>query len=104
MRPWRSILLESAMIYALTALSVNWVADEFDYNIGGVSLTIKKSSGYQTLASDLQNRFSTDIIAAKETVKIVRGLRQSRFGVGIRSSFGPSVGRGALTPRRFLGI
>lgn len=104
MRPWRSVLLEAAMIYALTALAVNWVADEFEYSIGGVSLSIQKSSSYEGLANDLQGRFADDVTAAKETVKIIRGLRQSRFGIGIRSSFGPSVGRGALTPRRFLGI
>jgi len=103
-RPWRSLLLEAAMIYALTALSVNWVAEEFEYSIGGVSLSIQKSASYQALANDLQGRFAEDVVAAKETVKIIRGLKQARFGVGIRSSFGPSVGRGALTPRRFLGI
>lgn len=104
MRPWRSVVLEAAMIYALTALAVNWVADEFEYSIGGVSLSIQKSGSYESLAENIQSRFSDDVVAAKETVKIVRGLRQSRFGIGIRSSFGPSVGRGALTPRRFLGI
>lgn len=103
-RPWRSVLLEAGMIYALTALSINWVAEEFEYSIGGVSLSIQKSSSYQGLANDLQARFTDDVTAAKETVKIIRGLKQSRFGIGIRSSFGPSVGRGALTPRRFLGI
>jgi len=103
-RPWRTVLLEGAMIHAIFALALNWVADEFDYSIGGVSLSIDKSSKYQSMASDLESRFENDVTAAKETVKIFMGLRQSRFGVGIRSSFGPSVGRGALTPRRFLGV
>lgn len=103
-RPWRSVLLEAAMIWALTAIATNWVAEEFDYSIGGVSLSIQKSASYQSLANDIQSRFADDITAAKETVKIIRGLKQSRYGVGIRSSFGPSAGRGALTPRRFLGI
>jgi hypothetical protein len=56
------------------------------------------------MANDAQTRFTDMVTAAKETVKIIRGLKQSRYGLGIRSSFGPSVGRGALTPRRFLGI
>lgn len=103
-RPWRSLLLEAAMIKALTALSINWVAEEFEYSIGGVSLSIQKSSSYQSLANDIEGRFAEDVVAAKETVKIMIGLKQSRFGVGIRSSFGPSVGRGALTPRKFLGV
>jgi hypothetical protein len=103
-RPWRALLFEGAMIHAITALSLNWIADEFDYSIGGVSLSIEKSSKYQSMSDSLQSRWNDKVTAAKETVKIIRGLKQSRFGVGIRSSFGPSVGRGALTPRRFLGI
>jgi len=103
-RNWRSLCLVGATIYAVNALALNWVVDEFDYNIGGVSLSIEKSSKYQSLASDAQSRFDSMVTAAKETVKIIRGLKQSRYGIGIRSSFGPSVGRGALTPRRFLGI
>lgn len=103
-RNWRTLLLSGAMVYAIRALALNWVADEFTYSIGGVSLDIEKSSKYQSMASDAESSFKEFVTAAKETVKIIRGLKQSRFGVGIRSSFGPSVGRGALTPRRFLGI
>lgn len=103
-RPWRHLLLEASMIYALTALSINWVAEEFDYSIGAVSLSIERSSKYQGLASDLRSRLTEDITNAKDTVRIIKGLKQSRYGVGIRSTFGPSAGRGALTPRRFLGI
>lgn len=103
-RNWRSLLLIGATVYAINALALNWIADEFDYSIGGVSLSVEKSSKYQSMASDAQSRFDSMVTAAKETVKIIRGLKQSRYGIGIRSSFGPNVGRGALTPRRFLGI
>lgn len=101
---WRQLLITGAMIHALTALSANWIQEEFDYSISGVSLNIDKSSKYQSLADSLQSRFDSQIEPAKSTVKITRGLQQSRYGVGIRSSFGPSVGRGSLTPKRFLGI
>jgi hypothetical protein len=103
-RPWRSLLFQGAMIHAITAITLNWIQEDFDYSIGGVSLSIQKSSKYQSMSNDIQSRWNDQVTAAKETVKIIRGLKQSRFGVGIRSSFGPSVGRGALTPRRFLGI
>ena len=103
-RDWRTLLFTGAMVHALNGVSLNWILDEFGYTIGGVSLDLEKSSKYQGMANDAQARFQEFVVAAKETVKIIRGLRQSRFGVGIRSSFGPSVGRGALTPRRFLGI
>jgi hypothetical protein len=103
-RDWRTLLFTGAMVHAISGIALNWILDEFGYTIGGVSLDLEKSSKYQSMASDAQSRFTDFVTAAKETVKIMRGLRQSRFGVGIRSSFGPSVGRGALTPRRFLGI
>lgn len=103
-RNWRSLLLIGAMVHAINAVSLNWILDEFGYSIGGISLDIEKSSKYQGMANDAQSRFTEFATQAKDTVKIIRGLKQSRYGIGIRSSFGPSVGRGALTPRRFIGM
>lgn len=103
-RAWRTLLITGAMVHAINALALNWIHEEFGYSIGGVSLDLEKSSKYQSMASDAQARFQEFVVAAKETVKIMAGLKQSRYGVGIRSSFGPSVGRGALTPSRFIGI
>lgn len=103
---WRSLVLTGGMVYALQALSINWIYDEFNYSIGGVSLDLEKSSKYQSMADTIDTRFKDMLSSdtgAKATVKIIRGIQQSRYGVGIRSSFGPSVGRGALTPRRFTG-
>jgi hypothetical protein len=104
---WRSLVLTGAMVYAIQALSLNWIADEFSYSIGGVSLDLEKSSKYQGMAESLDGRFKEMLSAdtgAKATIKVIRGLQQSKYGIGIRSSFGPSVGRGALTPRRFIGM
>jgi hypothetical protein len=103
-RNWRTLLFTGAMVHSINALALNWIADEFGYSIGGVSLDIEKGSKYQGMANDANTRFNEMSEKAKATVLVMRGLKQSRFGVGIRSSFGPSVGRGALTPRRFLGI
>lgn len=103
-RSWRTLLFTGAMVHALTAVTANWILDEFNYSIGGVSLDLEKSSKYQSLANDAQSRFQEFVVQAKETVKVIRGLKQSRYGIGIRSSFGPSVGRGSMTPRRFLGV
>lgn len=102
-RSWRTLLFTGAMVHAINAMALNWIADEFSYSIGGVSLDIEKSSKYQSMASDAQNRFAEFVVQAKDTIKIAIGLKQSRYGVGIRSSFGPSVGRGSLTPARFIG-
>lgn len=99
---WRTAIYYGAMTHALMALAINWVADEFDYSIGGVSLTIEKSSKYESLKSNAEGQFDKATEAKARTVKFIRGLQQPRFGIGIRSAFGPRVGRGILSPRNFL--
>jgi len=101
---WRTLMLNGAMIHALLALQINWIADEFDYSIGGVSLTIDKSSKYESAYNAVKDSFNDQLEKAKQTVKTIRGLQQPRFGIGIRSSFGPYVGRGVLSPRKFVGF
>jgi len=103
-RPWRSLLLTGGMVYALNALAINWVQDEFSYSIGGVSLDLEKSSKFQSLASDAQARFDSSVEQAKLTVIHFLGLKQPKYGVGIRSSFGPSIGGASMTPRKFVGL
>jgi hypothetical protein len=100
---WTTLLLTGAMFWALQALQINWVADEFDYSIGGVSLNLEKSSKYEALKSSASDQFDKMLEKAKQTIKIVKGLQQPKYGAGIRSSFGPYVGRGVLSPRKFLG-
>jgi len=39
----------------------------------------------------------------QRTTKYIRGLQQPKYGIGIRSAFGPNVGRGVLSPRGFIG-
>ena len=99
---WCTAIYWYAMVHALFAVSLNWVADEFDYSIGGVSLSIEKSSKYESLKQNAESQFEKAIEAKRDTVKIIRGLQQPRFGVGIRSAFGPHVGKGVLSPRSFL--
>lgn len=101
---WRTLLITGAMVWALNAIQTNWVADEFDYSIGGVSLTIDKSSKYESLKQGMSEQFDKQLEKAKATVKIIKGLQQPKYGAGIRSSFGPFVGRGVLTPRKFMGV
>jgi hypothetical protein len=84
------------------AISANWIADEFDYSIGGISLSIERSSKYQGLKDNAESQFSKSTEAKLMTVKVIRGLQQPKFGFGVRSSFGPNVGRGVLSPRSFV--
>jgi len=101
---WRTLLLNGAMMDALFALMVNWISDEFSYNIGGVSLDIERSSKYESAYNAMKDSFDTQLERAKATIKTVRGLQQPRYGIGIRSSFGDAGGRGVLTPRKFTGF
>jgi hypothetical protein len=99
---WKTAILWGAMVHALMALSINWVADEFDYSIGGISLSIDKSSKYESLKQNAEGQFDKATEAKRAATKFMRGLSQPRFGIGVRSAFGPHVGRGILSPRRFL--
>lgn len=101
---WRTLLLNGAMMHALFAVMLNWVADEFDYSIGGVSLTIEKSSKYESAYQAIKDNWTEQLDRAKQTVKILKGLQQPRYGIGIRSSLGPYTGSGVLTPRKFVGF
>jgi hypothetical protein len=105
MRPeWRTLLLTGAMYWALFALRINWIADEFDYTIGGVSLNLEKSSKYEGAQTAAQESFTQQLEKAKATVNILKGVQQPKFGTGIRSAFGPYSGRGVLSPRKFVGF
>jgi hypothetical protein len=99
---WRTAVLWDAITHACFALACNWVADEFDYSIGGVSLSIEKSSKYESLKQNAEGQFDKAAEAKARTVKFIRGIQQPKYGIGIRSSFGPFVGRGVLSPRNFL--
>lgn len=101
-REWTTLLLTGAQIYALQALQINWTADDFEYSIGGVSLSIDKTSKYEALKQGASELFDKQLERAKATVKIIKGLQQPKYGMGIRSSFGPYTSRGTLTPRKFM--
>ncbi len=101
---WKTVLLTGAMIHALQALQINWIADEFEYSIGGQSLSIDKASKYDSARSGLSDQFDKQLEKAKATVNYIKGLQQPKFGTGIRSAFGPYTGAGVLTPRKFVGF
>lgn len=101
---WKTLLLTGAMIYALQALQINWVQEEFGYSIGGVSLDLEKSSKFESAKQGASDLFDKQLEKAKLTVKFTKGLQQPKYGMGIRSSFGPFTGAGVLTPAKFSGF
>lgn len=99
---WRTPILQGAIQFAAMALQANWIVDEFDYSIGGISLSLDRSSKYEGLKSSAEQMWSMSVEAKARTTKFMRGLSQPKYGVGIRSAFGPHVGRGVLSPRNFI--
>lgn len=99
---WRAALLWGALVNAAQALAYNWVADEFNYSIGGISLDIEKSSKYMDLKRNAEEQWDKLTEAKSRTTKYLAGLKQPRFGRGVRSAFGPHTGRGVLSPRNFV--
>ena len=100
----RSLVTIKAASYALTAISINWIHDEFDYNIGGVSLQIEKSAKFQGMSEKLEQEFATAIERYKDYgVKYVRGIVQPKYGIGVSSALGPFSGRGVQARRNFIG-
>lgn len=86
---WRPAVLLGACAQACRAIAMNWIADEFSYSVSGVSLDLEKSSKYMAMKENYESQFTQAKEEAKRTVKIVKGLKQPRFGVGISSALGP---------------
>jgi hypothetical protein len=99
---WKAALLWGALVNAAQALVYNWIANEFDYSIGGISLNIEKSGKYEGMKQNAEDQWDKLTEAKSRTVKYMRGLAQPRFGTGVRSAFGPALGRGVLSPRSFV--
>jgi hypothetical protein len=82
----------------------NGILAHNSYSIGGVSLDLDKASKYESAAQSASDQFDKLLERAKLTVKVTRGLQQPKYGAGIRSAFGPFVGKGILSPAKFMGM
>ncbi len=100
-RRWRTTIILRAAAFACFAITMNWIADEFSYSISGVSLDIEKSSKYQSMKENYINEYDKLVEANKRSIKIIKGLRQYRYGVGITSALGP-MNRPGVQSRRNL--
>ena len=82
---WKAALLWGSLVTAAQALVYNWIANEFDYSIGGISLNIEKSSKYEGMKQNAEEQWDKLTEAKSRTEKYMRGLAQPRFGRGVRS-------------------
>ena len=99
---WKTNIIWGAVTHACFALMANWIADSFDYSIGGVSLTLNKQDGYSQLMDAAKQEFDKAKDEKKLTYKIIYGLQQPKYGMGIKSAFGPGLAKGILSPRNFI--
>jgi len=101
-RRWRTTIIMRAAAFACFAIAMNWILNEFDYSISGVSLTLEKSSKYQSMKDEYINEYDKLVEQNKLSIKIVKGLRQFRYGVGITSALGPLNRPGVQSRRNFI--
>jgi hypothetical protein len=99
---WRTNLLMRAAAFACGAATLNWIADEFDYSISGVSLSIEKSSKYEAMKSNFLQEWDKSRELIKASIKIIKGLKQPRYGIGISSALGPYSRPGTQSRRNFI--
>ena len=78
-----------AAAMAITAVALNWVADEFDYSIGGKSLNLEKSSKYQSMAQQFEEKYR-ETIEQKKSIRHVSGLAQVPAGFTVLGGGGTS--------------
>jgi len=87
---WSSLILVRAAWFANMMQAQRWAVDSFDYSISGVSLNLSdKFTQYTALKDEYGAEFDKMVEQAKLTIKIVKGLRQMKFGIGISSALGP---------------
>jgi len=72
------------------------------YTISGVSLDVDKSAKYEGMKNNFITEYDKLKEQAKRSIKIIRGLRQPRYGVGISSALGPYSSPGVQARRNFI--
>jgi len=98
---WRSVVLLKAASIACGALALNWIVDEFTYSVSGVSLDIEKSSKYQAMKESFEAEYDKVLELTKRSIKLIIGLSQPRYSVGISSALGPYSRPGVQSRRNY---
>lgn len=100
---WRTALILRAASFACFAIALTWIADEFSYSISGVSLDIEKSSKYESMKNNFIQEYDKLKEQAKRSIKIIKGVKQPRYGIGISSALGPYSHPGSMSRRNWVG-
>lgn len=100
---WRSVVLMGACAQACRSVAMNWISDEFSYSVSGVSLDIDKSSKYMGMKENYEAEFDKALEQAKRSIKIIKGLKQPRYGIGVSSALGPFNRVGTQSRSNYVG-
>jgi len=99
---WTTLVVMRAAGFACAALTMNWISDEFSYSVSGVSLDIDKSSKYESMKNNFIGEFEKSRELAKRSIKIVKGLQQPKYGIGLSSALGPYSRPGIQSRRNYV--
>lgn len=80
----------------------NGILAHNSYSISGVSLDLDKSSKYMSMKENFEQEFDKLKEQAKQSIKIVKGLKQPRYGIGISSALGPFNRTGVQSRRNYV--
>lgn len=100
----RPVMLTWAAYRALMALSINAAHEIFDYSIAGISLDLNARFGnYRDAADGFKDAAQEQLQNYKDYgIRIVRGIQQPKFGIGISSALGPYSGSSTLSRRNWI--
>jgi hypothetical protein len=99
---WTTNVLLRAGAFACGAVTISWIVNEFDYSISGISLSIDKSSKYESMKNNFLQEWEKSRELIKRSIKITKGLNQPRYGIGISSALGPYSRPGTQSRRNFI--
>ena len=98
-----SMVLNLAGAFALRALSINWVHQEFDGSVSGISLSLEKSSKYLSIKENFEAAYTRQLAEHKEFgVRFIKGVRQPRYTMGVTSALGPYSKVGVQSRRNYI--
>lgn len=72
------------------------------YTISGVSLDVEKSGKYESMKNNFIQEYDKLKEQAKRSIKIIKGLKQPRYGIGISSALGPLSSPGVQSRRNWV--
>ena len=76
---WGQCAALGAAAKCLTAEAARWVADEFEYSLNGVSLSLEKGAKYQSLGQQFNEEFKEWMVPLTANRPASRGMRQMSF-------------------------